>query len=215
MKQGAKLALLFAWKYAEQSLSGCSGLQRLWSMPWQRFLPEAASSIHFHFLCCLIYFQERLQLPASPEALKFLFFKSQAITAKISISLPCWLQLIALFTHHHASKAERLCGVMHLAGIAFTIQRPNAEFFIRVKFSLLLAPMVFSTFLGFCLSSPQLSSSKLKMWLWTVMERFLTAMHYATNLSYLTISCCTVRRTFANKKTTVYDTNTVGKHCHF
>lgn len=52
------------------------------------------------FLCRLIYFQERLQLPASLEALKFLFSKPQAITDKISINLPRWLQLIALFTNN-------------------------------------------------------------------------------------------------------------------
>lgn len=35
----------------------------------------------------------------------------------------------------------------------FSIQRRDAEFFIWLKFSLLLAPVIFSIFLGLCLSS--------------------------------------------------------------
>lgn len=100
VKWEAKLTLLSACKKAEQPLLCCLNLQPLWNVPQQTFLPEAPASIYSHFFCCPIYFQERLQLPASFKALKFLFSKPQVITDKSSIHLPCWLQLIALFASH-------------------------------------------------------------------------------------------------------------------
>lgn len=114
-----------------------------------------------------------------------------------------------------ASNVKGLRRVMRPAGTAFSIQRSDAEFFIQVKFSLLLAPMIFSTFLGLCLSSHKwaLKKNEDAIMVWFISGKISdgNALCHKSLLSY-TISCCTVRRTVANEKTFVYDANTGRKH---
>lgn len=86
-----------------------------------------------------------------------------------------------------ASNAEGLRRVTHPAGTAFSIQRSDANFFYSGKILTAVGPSDIFNLSGALPEQPQVSTSKKKMWLWSaaLAERFLMAMHYATNLSYL------------------------------
>lgn len=105
------------------------------------------------------------------------------------------------------SSMEGLCGVMHPAG-AFHIQRPDAEFFIQIKFSLILVPMTFLAFLGLCPSSHE----------WEP-QNWRPACGVSRKISKGNVLChkslLLTQSALANEKTFVYDTNAVRKDCHF
>lgn len=149
---------------------GCSNLQPLWSVPQQWFLPEATSSIYFHFLCCLIYFQERLQVPAPLEALKFLFSKPQAITDKISITLPCWLQLIAPFTNHHFQHGGAMRG--YAPGWHISYSETRCWIFYSDKILTDIGPNDIFSISGALPEQPWVRTSKLKTCLWCYQKDF-------------------------------------------
>lgn len=148
MKWGAKFTLLGSkWNSPSRAVPTCSLSEACHS----RFLPEARFSIYSHLLCCLIFFQERLQLPPPLEALKLLFSKPQTITDFHQLATPvtayCSLYQSPLPTWRDC------VGLQTWLAQHLVFKDLMLNFFIQVKFSLLLASVIFSTFLGFCLTS--------------------------------------------------------------